>query len=153
MAEVPATANGAVFTAAYTASALGRLTGFWTWPGGYDRLVLDVIDAPLCTLADIRGFEVELRDATRYPPGLLVAAREAVTEEFTRIVGRSFVIRAGRVVERVDQATAYLGLPEYDVITVALSVGWEFRRPWTLNYWGPWASCRSPRARSRTARS
>ncbi|MFI6609280.1 hypothetical protein [Streptomyces sp. NPDC050507] len=113
MVDVPATGTGP-YTASWTPAALGQYTGYWTFAGGYRRFHLEVTDAPIVSVAEVRAFDSALVSRDRYPGALVAGYRDAVEEEFEMITGRAFTVRARRLAFTADGQGNIL-VPDIDV--------------------------------------
>lgn len=101
-------------------SALGPLTVAWVGASLSQTTHEDVIGSPLFNLPDLRAADRAFADTAKFPTAALSAARSAVTDEFARICGRSFVPKGDTYATTLDN-TGFLLLPHADV-TNLLSV-------------------------------
>lgn len=109
------TASTGVYTFALSAqTALGTLTVTWAGPSLSQTTQADVIGSPLFNLPDLRAADRAFADTAKFPTGALSAARDAVTDEFARICGRSFVPKGDVYTTTLDN-TGFVLLPHADV--------------------------------------
>lgn len=94
-------------------SALGPLAAVWAGSASITTYP-EVVGAPLFALADLRASDPSFSDTGKWPTGLLSASRDAVTDEFARITGRSFIPRGNSFTASID-STGRLLLPDVDV--------------------------------------
>jgi hypothetical protein len=95
-------------------SALGPLTVTWAGPSLSQTTFAEVIGSPLFNLPDLRAADMAFANTAKYPTAALSAARDAVTDEFARICGRSFVPRGNTYTTNLDN-TGFVLLPDADV--------------------------------------
>lgn len=116
VASGPATGGGTgVYTFAVGAqAALGPLTVTWTGTSLSQVTFTEVVGAPLFNLPDLRAADPAFSDQTKFPTAALSAARDAVTDEFNRICGRSFIPRGATSTTWLDN-TGFVLLPDADV--------------------------------------
>lgn len=97
-------------------SVLGPLTAVWAGAATVTTYP-EIVGAPLFSLADLRVSDPSFADQSKWPTGLLAAARDAVTDEFARITGRSFIPRGNSFTAPIN-ATGRLLLPDVDVQSI-----------------------------------
>lgn len=119
VADVPAIGSGPLWGVQWTPTALGEFTGHWVTDNGYRRFVFEVTESPIVSVKEIRAFESTLADAVKYPAALIVAARDATEEEFERITGRSFVLRAKSFTDTLSGDADFIPLPDWDVTRIS----------------------------------
>lgn len=95
-------------------TALGTLTVTWAGASLSQTTQVDVIGSPLFNLPDLRAADKAFADTSKFPTASLSAARNAVTDEFARICGRSFVPKGDTYTTMLDN-TGFLLLPHADV--------------------------------------
>lgn len=95
-------------------TALGTLTVTWAGASLSQTTQSDVIGSPLFNLPDLRAADRAFADTAKFPTGALSAARDAVTDEFARICGRSFVPKGDVYTTTLDD-TGFVLLPHADV--------------------------------------
>jgi hypothetical protein len=95
-------------------TVLGTLTVVWSGASLSQTTQVDVVGAVLFNLPDLRAADRAFADTAKFPTAALSAARDAVTDEFARICGRSFVPRGDTYATMLDN-TGFLLLPSVDV--------------------------------------
>jgi hypothetical protein len=78
---------------------------------------VEVIGSPLFNLPDLRAADAAFSNTSKFPTAALSAARNAVTDEFARICGRSFVPRGSTYTTFLDN-TGFVLLPDADVYKI-----------------------------------
>lgn len=97
-------------------AALGPLTAVWAGAASITTYP-EVIGGQLFALADLRASDIAFADTVKFPTGILSAARDAVTDEFARITGRSFIPRGNGHTAAIN-STGRLLMPDVDLQSV-----------------------------------
>ena len=101
-------------------TVLSPLTTTWTGSAGTMTTYDAVVGAPLFSLPDLRAADEAFTNTSLFPTSALVAAREAVTDEFAAICGRSFVRCGGSYAAPLGEfGTALLPVTDVDVLLSA----------------------------------
>lgn len=105
--------DGWKFNAGSLAQGVYQVT--WTAAGYVDSETFEVVGRHLFTVRELRAFDEELQDESRFTAEKILRYRDVVTDDFESITGRSFIPRTVRVpwsgsalLPRMDVAAATL---------------------------------------------
>jgi hypothetical protein len=98
-------------------TALGPLVVSWVSATLTQTTTAEVVGSTLFALPDLRASDPAFSNTTKFPTAALAAARDAVTDEFARICGRSFIPRGNTYTVTLDN-TGYVLLPDADLTKV-----------------------------------
>jgi hypothetical protein len=98
-------------------TALGPLSVSWVSGTLSQTTSAEVVGSTLFALPDARASDPAFGNTAKFPTAALAAAREAVTDEFSRICGRSFIPRGNTYTTTLDNTGSVL-LPDSDLTKV-----------------------------------
>jgi hypothetical protein len=98
-------------------TALGPLTVTWAGASLSQTTTAEVVGGLLFALPDLRASDPAFSNTAKFPTAALAAARDAVTDEFGRICGRSFIPRGNTYTTFLDNTGSVL-LPDADLYKV-----------------------------------
>lgn len=105
----PPATTGVLTFALPVVSALDVYDVTWTLPDASTRLTqFEIVGGYLFTIAQLRAFDSQLADATKYPATMIRDVREEITDRFEQVARVSFVPRGRRQVHSGDGSSTLI---------------------------------------------